>query len=506
MSLSAKAQRSADSLWNNIVFRNASMSFDNVLMYGYLDSGSVGNSSFRYFNENNGLRDAYMARRTDGFAVHSEQYVEHKQWKFYGNFLFSKYQDLESKYTEMANPYRDNPYKIVDSLGGDWNKQYYLLQANIVAPTVKEHTEIGMGITYKVLNGARQKDPRPLDKTVIITLTPSVLYAVTPSLKLGVNGYYSHYNEDLSVSLENTQRSQNIYKTLGSGEYLYNGPILLGVGLSRSYIGNTYGGGLSWRYFWGGGSSLDGTVSYKTTREKVTDGTSTPYNAGTHKNKKWDVGLAYHLPTERVEHILTLNGIYAKNSDIEYVQVLNSSTKLYDVIFSSEMHKKESANLQAKYIGLWKGEDGALAWELHGSAVYQHFSEDYPSSMGRESVSNMKMELGGRKWFRLWEGSLSISYQLGYRLNMDESIVYFPKVGSSNFVAYNILYPNHYFNTANILNNHVALQYDFRQLRKRNSIPYIRVSFENQRGMSNGIYLGDGTNNNYFSVSLGIFN
>ena len=109
------------------------------------------------------------------------------------------------------------------------------MQTKIVSPHINEYLRGGIGIKYEVLNGARQKDPRPLDKTINIELTPSIMLYLGSKFKLGFNGYYNRYMQDFSMSLENHRNPQEIYKMTGIGEYLYNGPII-----STSLSGKIY--------------------------------------------------------------------------------------------------------------------------------------------------------------------------------------------------------------------------------------------------------------------------
>ncbi|WP_447640606.1 MULTISPECIES: DUF6850 family outer membrane beta-barrel protein [Chitinophagaceae] len=504
LSLSVSAQYAPDSLWQEASFKNKTLAFDNAVMGVYVDSGSVGNSSISYFQNHNQFRDAFTPRTSNGFAVRSEQFMALKGWKFYGTFTFSKYEDKDTRYTELANPYSDNPYKIMDSVATDWRKQYYLLQANIVSPYINRRTRLGMGIKYEVLNGARQRDPRPLDKNLNITLTPSVMYDLSRRIKIGFNGFYNHFVEDLSISMENTQHTQNIYKTLGLGEYLYNGPILLSVSASRAYLGNTWGGGVSWTYDVADGKYLYWSTDYKKGREKVTDGTTTPYNAGTHESKELSIQLAYRATGPHMEHILSIRGLYRTSSDTEYVQILSSTTKLYEVIYASEMHHKKTSALSLQYNGLYRKVQ--ILWRFSGGADFVRSVEDYPTTLSNETVSNLEIHAGASRWFNLGDGRLSATYNVRYKMNLEKSLTYYSNTSSSNFVANNILYPNYYFNTADWISNTIGIQYDFKKLAKNNSRVYVKASFENLRPINSVSFFSNGISNNSFVLTLGIFN
>lgn len=217
------AQDSLRSKWTEIEFEKKSLDYYMPSYLNQFDSINIGNSTINYFQNNNHFKDVYTAKKSNGFGIQSERFATVNNWKFYGKFSFSKYEDKETGFTGMANPYRDNPYMIADSTtNADWKKQHYLIQAQIITPEIIKGLRAGTGVKYEILNGARQIDPRPLDKSLDLNLTPFLLYN-TNRLNFGINGYYNHYREDISISLENIQQPKNLYKLIGLGSiYIIN--------------------------------------------------------------------------------------------------------------------------------------------------------------------------------------------------------------------------------------------------------------------------------------------
>nr|WP_321414772.1 DUF6850 family outer membrane beta-barrel protein [uncultured Allomuricauda sp.] len=494
------------SQWESVRFEQNALAFDNPMFLEQLDSLDIGRSKLAYFNQHNSFRDAYMPERTYGIAMQAERFISVKNWKVYGNFQFSRYEDLESRFTAMANPYRDNPYIVADSAQADWRKQYYLLEAKIVSPAITHYIKAGLGIKYEVLNGARQKDPRPLDKTLNLELTPSFVFQVNEKWQIGVNGFYNRLREDLNISLQNHLRSQEIYKMLGLGAYLYNGPILLSGGLSRVYEGNTFGGGLALGYSPNPKHHLKSILTYKHHNEKATDGTSTPFKAGEHVFNDVEARISYSINGSQNKHSIMLDALYRTTSDTEFIQTLNTTTQFYEVLYSTEMHSLSKAKVGLDYEMLVPDNKQNVKWLYRFGARLHNLEEEYPSTQSRRSLSNIMGKWGATRWVHLKKGTWSFSYNGRYLTNLDEDFIYYENSTSTNFVAFQIARPNHMYNTTSLLSNQFDIQYTFGQFKKYRAQFYITAGFQNFRAMESNTHHINGMDNNRFTLTIGLYN
>lgn len=492
--------------WQRVKFEHNTLEFDNPIFLSDLDSINLGHTTLSYATKNNNFRDAYMPKKVRGFTVQSERFVTVKDWKVYGNFIFSKYEDFDSNFSAMADPYTDNPYQIADSIQADWRKQYYLLEAKVVSPQINEYTKAGIGVKYEVLNGARQRDPRPLDNTMNLELTPSLIFDLNDKMVLGINGYYNHLRQDLTISLENNLRSQKIYKMLGLGEYLYNAPILLTGSLSRAYSGNTFGGGLSFGYKLRPGHHLKSILGYKHHSENAIDGTSTPFKAGQHEYSDLEARIVFSITHPSVGHNITFHVLNRTTSDTEYIQVFNSSTQLYDVLYASEMHDKTINKLQLGYEVLRKDENQNVKWLYRLGTMLHNFEETYPSTESKQDMTNLLTDWGVSRWFTLKKGSLSVGYRGNFKTNLDGKFVYHDKNISTNFIAHQIALPNHAFNTSSYLGTQMNLQYTFSAFRNYGAHLYLKAAYENMTTLKNGDYYKKGISNNNLLFTVGLYN
>ncbi|HRE50284.1 MAG TPA: hypothetical protein PK339_02610 [Flavitalea sp.] len=502
--LPAAVSAQSASEYQKAQWRQRPVLFDNPVFLADADSINSGNTGLEYFSERNRFRDAYMPERSRGFSVLSERYLSVKDWVVYGKFSFSKFEEFQTRMTSMADPYRDNPYQIADSSFGDWRKQHYLMQTKIVSPRINRYTRAGIGIRYEVLNGARQKDPRPLDKTIQIELTPSVMFDISDKWKLGVNGYYKRLREDLGISLENHLRPKEIFKLSGLGEYLYNGPIILGA-LSRTYEGNTFGGGVSLGYDLAENKKIRSFFSFKTNTEKATDGTSTPFNAGKHQYNDIEARVAYTSTAELKEHLLSFHLLNRDISNTEFIQVYNTATQSYEVIHQAVMNTKIKTEAGIQYRILLDRKDRKLNWIAGARTNISAWEELYPSANGLERLTALEGALEAGKWIHLRKAQFAIKYTGSYRTAIDSRLQYIPKSFSSNFAAYQIIYPNFYFNTINQLRNTLDLQYSFSVSGSASQL-YLKASYTQFANIGSNAYYPSTLSNHFYSITFGLFN
>lgn len=499
LSVSVFSQKSPVTNWNKTVWKNKTVNFESPVFLSDIDSVNTGNTHLTYLNENNKIGNAYYADQTKGFSVKSERFLKTKEWTVYGNFEFSKYEDLGRKLTVMNDPYRDNPYQIADSSAGDWRKQHYLLQAKVLSPKINRFTKAALGLKYEIKNGARQMDPRPLDKTSIIELTPALLFDLNSKQKLGAHFYFNHYREDLSISLENHLRTKEIYKTLGLGEFLYNAPIIVSSGISRAYSGKTLGGGLSLGQNLTPNRKIRSQITYRRGNENAVDGSSIPFQAGNHKFSETILQMSYTSSAANADHSLMLNGSLKNISNYESVQVLNGTTQQYEVIHTSKMHQMERQNIALRYQTFSSAKKMLLAAE----ANYYGMTEKYPSTASTQTINQLNISIEAQKWLKLFAGELEFTYKGGYNTPLQKELIYFPKSFSNNFVANQILLPNHAFYSLNQLTNSLGAAYYIHQT---DWSIYLKANYQSFTNLNTNTYYPEKLYNHQIHLTLGILN
>lgn len=499
------AQETLNNQWNKIEFEKELMQHQIPLYLNRFDSVNVGNSSVSYFTLNNHFKDVYTAKKRQGFAIDSERFVTVKDWKFYGNFSFSKFEDQGTGFTTMADPYRDNPYKFADSItNAEWKKQHYLLQAHVLTPQIAKNLRAGVGIKYEVLNGARQIDPRPADKLVDIQITPQIIYQLN-NWDFGINGSYNRFREDLSITMQNIQRPKDIYKLLGLGEYLYNQPINASSSMSRMYEGDTFGGGFTIGRKLNEYSSIQASASYQNVKETTTDGTTTPYNAGEHVKDVWSGIISYQYKKGNYNHLATLQGRRADAENREYIQALNPTTDQYDEVYNAVMHYQLKNTIAFNY-GLQILKDNQPSWNLGAGLTYSYDDQQYPTTYARQEMEDYIINAYAKKWFTIKNMNLSFGYHTAVKFVGDNLLRHQEDVNFSNFVSRNILNPNFAYQTTNYWANQLEAQLTLPAFKKTDAQLYFKVNYQNISSTETMLESAKGLSNNYFNFTIGLIN
>ncbi len=501
------AQDSLNNQWNKIEFEKTFLKHQIPLYLERFDTINLGNSTVNYFTRNNKFKDVYTAKKSEGFNVQSERFVTVKDWKFYGKFSFSKYEEKQTGFTAMANPYRDNPYKIADSTtNADWKKQHYLLDAQILTPEFAKNLKAGVGIKYEILNGARQIDPRPSDKLVDIEITPQFVYQFN-NWQFGGNGYYNHFREDLMIEMENIQQPKNIYKSLGLGEYLYNNPIVTSSSsaLNRTYNANNYGGGITVGNQFNTNNFFQFSASYKKVNEKAIDGTTNPYNAGEHTQNILSGILTYQYNRGHYNHIVSLEGNRADIENREFVQSLNTTTEQYEQVYNAIMHYQLKNSIALNY-GLQITNNQQTVWNLGVGAIYNYNDQQYPTTQSRMETESYVLNAFAKRWFNIKNVNVAVGYQTTYKANADNMLRYNADPNFTNFVVNSILYPNFAFNNTNYWANQLDVQVTLPTFRNWNSQLYFKVNYQNISSIQEYLNHNKGLSNNYFNFTIGLLN
>lgn len=499
------AQETMNSEWNKIEFEKSFMDHQIPLYLNRFDTINLGNSSVSYFGQNNHFKDVYTAKKSEGFNIQSERFVTVKDWKFYGKFSFSRYEEKQTGFTSMTNPYRDNPYKIADSTGNaDWRKQHYLIQAHVLTPELVKNLRAGVGVKYEILNGARQIDPRPLDKLVDIELTPQVVYSAN-NWDFGINGNYNHFREDLVISMENIQRPKNLYKLLGLGEYQFNDPFIVSTSFTRTYSGDSYGGGFTIGNRFNENSTIQLSGNYKNLREDVTDGTTNPYLIGVHQQDIYNGIITYQYNKGNFNHIVSLEGRRADIKNREFIQSLNSVTNQYEEVYNSVMHQQLKNSIAFNY-GLQITKDQETTWNLGAGLTYNYNDQQYPTTFSRMETEDYLVTAFAKRWFNIKNINIGIGYQTSLKLVGDNNLKYNADPAFTNFVANTILYPNYYFNTTNYWANQLNVQVTLPAFRNWESQLYFKVDYQNISSTKAYLNHEKGLSNNYFNFTIGLLN
>ncbi|GAA0882034.1 hypothetical protein GCM10009120_06310 [Sphingobacterium siyangense subsp. cladoniae] len=470
-------------------------------LLGELDLPAVGNTTLGYFYEGGDFRHPFTGKSKQGLNFSTEKFQRSGDWTLYGRFDFTTLKEKELAYASLVNPFTDNPYQLVDSLKGDWNKQFYTMDLKVASPSFAGgRMRAGLDLSYQVATGARQMDPRSLDTENKIQLAPNISYKISKRHQLGLAAIYNYQKNDLNLVRANGSQQYNVYKLLGLAEYLGASPFIMTADMDRSYLAHAYGSELSFRYTADQFSWLL-SGSYLRHEEKATDGSTYPMKAGKHQYDQYTVLSAIDLKRGDYNHHFDLNLLYCDISNTEYQQLQRTDDRSYETIFEGSLNTALRSQATLGYILAKETSAYRSDWFAKATVSYSGWDNRYALPQGKEIVDRMDIGIRFNKALSRWVFDVASNYNFGVKNEWS----YTDKSYSSNFVANSIALPIYQYLTRDRVVNALSIQYRLANFGKKSNQLYLKGSGSLETALSTPGGYGDNGKSRYSaSLSLGL--
>ncbi len=477
----------------------------NSALLGYTTLPLEGESQLGAYYQGGDLRSPYDAKSTQGINFSTSRYQRLNDWTFFGSFSFQTNKDSEVGLTAHTNPYRDNPYQLIDSLSADWKKQRYALQLQIATPAfANDRMNAGLNIRYNMLTGARQKDPRPLDNSSNLDLSPSITYKIDEQNILGLTGHYSFYKEDLNIETVGTSRQFNLYRLLGAGEYQNSAPYILTVGYLRSNEGHAFGGAVDYVRR---SETKQWTVNfdYRKGHEDVIDGSIYIQQAGRHNFAQYQAASYLDWKRNNLAHQIGLKWMLKDMDNREYHQVQNPDSKQYETVYSSIMSTMLRTNTTLSYLLSREKSKGHIDWWLNAAATYHSLDNRYANPKNKQIIDKINIAISYDKNYVLQQKQgLSFQVKSAFDFLVDDDFLYVDKAYSTNFVANEVFVPMHDYNSVNTWTNAAHIKYNLKPFGKKGNQVYLKASGSISHAMNDSGIIQKGENRYFTQLSIGI--
>jgi hypothetical protein len=156
--------------------------------------------NFNYNLKEGDYKRVQEGENLNAYSLQSEAYNRIKEVNFYGNFSYDKSFENGLNYSNTNNPYRASPYDMIDTLGNDnYNREFFTLNGAF-SKSFSLKTIFGIAYDFNVGVSVQDRDPRPQNKVLDISLRPGFIYDLS-KIKLGLNLIYNYYNEEIDIDI-----------------------------------------------------------------------------------------------------------------------------------------------------------------------------------------------------------------------------------------------------------------------------------------------------------------
>ncbi len=204
----------------------------------------VARAALGYDHQEGDYRLFREPREHDRFGFYTNGWSALGNWRFYGSFSYFNEVSRGVRWVDVMDPYNGNPYSVGDSVGGDYSREYFLMEGKS-ALRVSDRLGFGVDVKYKTGVGAKRKDPRPENNLTDFEISPGVIWT-RERLKLGAHLRFGTGKEEISFTSV-TGNKFDLFYFRGLGAYSvtmeddsrYTGKLLFGGGVQGNYNGST---------------------------------------------------------------------------------------------------------------------------------------------------------------------------------------------------------------------------------------------------------------------------
>jgi hypothetical protein len=399
----------------------------------------LGESHFSFFNNHGDYYRPQEAQKTNRGGFFSQRYQRLKSLHFKGDFSFQTIQERSRRWGDVLDPYRGTPYVFADAEGGDWAKQSYSLGVTASTEKLLNLFYAGLSLNYELNTSARQNDPRPLNNTNLIEVRPGFIFPLGQKSHVGMSGFLSNRNEEISITVVNMDVQHRWYKLRGVGEYRTG----FMQGFFRAYTGDGLGGGLSYEYKLSGGSIL-AEVNYTRFQEEVTDGTSTVQHGGEYREGILNSNLSVKFESPGQLHLVRGFFNMIERKGIEHNQSYDNVQEIWVTFATSLRFSGDIMQTGINYDFVKTRETGDYNWKTGFEATFAQTDLRFLLPQSTQLNSDLFVRISGKKNVLILGTGIHLGLSVGYKhslmdeLSIDQELL----TGDRSIIVDNITNPD----------------------------------------------------------------
>lgn len=421
---------------------------------------------------------------------------------FEGGVSYQNQQQENVGWTGRMDPTTNNPYMLADSIYGLYNKDYVNLFGSL-GYKINDRFTFGANIDYMVGDGARIKDPRPVNDKFQLDFYPSIIYSFD-KLKIGANLHLMKGREEVSYSTIVHGDNYSFFPLFGLGKSAITEN---GASYYRNYYNSGVGGSIQAEYSMGK-INLFSELGYLKKQEIIEDGSGNP-----ERSKGGDFNesiISFYTILKTESKLINSAKVYANIVIGEGIEIKEKPE--FDTDFST-YYRIISKVSKYSLLKIVPGFTYTLAkpynnylnkWQLDAGIKMEHFQNDYLLE-ANQSITSIIPDLNFHYSFFQKKSQWDIGINGFYNLNVNKELTQIrPYIKQEIAVYENLTYPDFLFYTSNSLAFGAKIRYgrEVKFLKDKVSQVFIDLNAMLRSG-SNEAWINDKTME-FYGVKLGI--
>lgn len=459
---------------------------------GYVDLG-YGISSGDY-------RTILEGENVDRWGLSTASYTRVGRINFYGSFTYKNETETGTRWRGMWHAMGNSPLVIGDSIGGDYDKEYYHLVGRMGSSSSNGRFRWGIGVDYGSGSGAKERDPRPRNYVMNMGVFPGVIYDFG-AIKTGISLGFIHSKEEIDYTVENDQE-HSFFQFRGMGFF----HVFKEKKHFRQLKQNCYQGAFQLYIPVISGIRNLTQIQYESSKQEVEDGKNIVKNGGDYKQENLALKSVFTKEKAFSVQRLIFNAQMDEGDTWEYEQELKEviQGKFQWVTFaqSRRFNRKDyvgSIDYEYNRIGISKN----ILWSVSCNGMVRNKKETFYNIPGIFTSEYTRLIVGGagEKNFYCKNNvfALGAKVSYGHNLSAQEDIPY----RSNNHKLFRELaLQDFWYEADGYINWSVNAAWQFPLTYKRyHQNMYLKASFS-QTQPQNGYWNGEKRNN--MNITLGM--
>jgi|GEM_PF-3074240 len=478
---------------------NTWINSDNVAGYQYFEDADFTEVKATLSSYSGDFSSSYSPRNSNAYSVDILGHRKINGISYYGLISFESQKKESVKWSYLMNSNTGTPYIIGDSIAGDFNNERFKLFGGVSGNLFTDRVKFGLSVDYYTSIGAKNKDPRSLNRYIDIALCPSFVFQISKSFRVGLASGYSFKREAIKIGSFSDSK-ENIFYFKGLG-FMSSFTSLEQV--NRKYFTEVRSISLQSQYIVDDFMShLDVKFSYL--EDVVEDGHNVIKPEFYYENQNIDItSLSKIVTGDYVSKVkLKLNYVEGVGEVSVLKSMIDGGSYNWSEVGVNKDYTNDNLNVELEY--LLKKSFNYIGLDC----TYNKSNEEYyfsPSTF-YQRYSNLIFGVQMSGGIEINKSRLSLSSRISTRINSskenylldDENSLEFNIPKSSDFIISDLANNEFLYNTTNYIKYNFSLKYDVLvELVKQSRNMYVVLDYT-------GLNAESSLENHYISLSLGL--